>query len=144
MDDTWVTISGNVVDMPERRSTSAGMVTKFRLAATATRMRDGQWSDGPTSFYDVSCWNRTGENVAESVYKGQPIVLHGKLTIREWVNEGVRGRAAEISADHIGHDLRWGVSSFQRSGRRVAPVTEPVSERAETGLGADEEAAEAA
>lgn len=144
MDDTWVTISGNVVDTPERKSTAAGMVTKFRLASTATRLRDGQWSDGPTSFYDVNCWNRIGENVAGSVSKGHPIVVHGKLTIREWVSESGRGRSAEISADHIGHDLKWGVSSFQRAGRRVPPVTAPEDEHAQSGPGPQEEVAQAA
>ncbi|MGQ0624549.1 MAG: single-stranded DNA-binding protein [Sporichthyaceae bacterium] len=144
MDDTWIALSGNVVDDPMQRQTTAGMVTKFRIATTATRKRDGQWQDGPTSFYDVSCWNRVGDNVAASVTKGQPVLVQGKLTIREWSSEHGRGRTPEISADHIGHDLRWGTSLFQRAGRRVAPVTDSSPFDIQDAPGADEEASEAA
>lgn len=130
MNETWVTVCGNVVGEPEHRTTaSGGVVTNLRIASAPRRLREGEWGDGPTSFYDVACWNKIGANVASSVGKGDPVVVHGTLRVREWVNEAGRGRAAEITAEHIGHDLKWGTAAFRRHSRLVAPEpTDPVAD----------------
>lgn len=129
MNETWVTICGNVVDEPRFRATAGGMVASFRVASTPSWTREGDWNDGPTSFYDVNCWNRIAENVAECVDKGQPVVVHGKLSVRDWVSETGKGRSVEVKADHVGHDLRFGTAEFTRVARASRePLAELVSE----------------
>ncbi|MFH8368854.1 single-stranded DNA-binding protein [Streptomyces sp. NPDC018031] len=86
MNDTLVTVVGNVATRPEYRQTATGAsVVRFRLAVTARRwdrVRDG-WVDGPTSFYTVWAWRSLAENVAASVSIGEPLVVHGKLRVRD-------------------------------------------------------------
>lgn len=134
MNETYVTVFGNVVEPPEHRITAKGTsVTKLRVASSPRWLRDGEWGDGPTSFYEISCWNKLGEHVASCVTKGDPVVVHGTLQVREWTNDnGTRGRSTEITADHLGHDLRWGTSIFRRGSRAAEPapvhvVTEPTA-----------------
>jgi len=114
-----VTIFGNVVDQPRHLQTTTGAMTKFRVACTPRVKRDGEWVDGDTSFFDVTCWNRLADHVAGSVAKGEPVLVHGRLTMREWVTENNRGRSAEIIADRVGHDLLRGTSMFRKPGQRV-------------------------
>ena len=53
MNETAITLTGNLVDNPELRFTPAGVaVARFRLASTP-RYRDsstGEWKDGDTLF----------------------------------------------------------------------------------------------
>ena len=59
MNDTMVTVVGNVVDSPRRVSLPNGAVTNFRLASTARRYDSGQQAfvDAGTLWVDVECWN---------------------------------------------------------------------------------------
>ncbi len=141
MNETWVTVCGNVVDEPRYRSTPNGAVTSFRVASTPSWTREGEWNDGPTSFFDVSCWKRIADNVAECLTKGQPVVVHGRLSVREWVSDTGRGRSAEITADHVGHDLRFGTSVFTRVARARETVTEQVAGLTPAGDGEADDAA---
>ncbi|HEX3826858.1 MAG TPA: single-stranded DNA-binding protein [Sporichthyaceae bacterium] len=121
MNETWVTIVGNVADDPRHMQTAGGVLTAFRLAHTPRSERDGVWGNGITSFYDVACFRRLADHVAGSVVKGEPVIVHGRLRMREWQKDDRKGRDAQIVASHIGHDLAYGVSSFRRP-RRDADV----------------------
>lgn len=120
MREIYVTVIGNCVDQPRTIDTAGGVLTKFRVAATPSFQRDGQWENGTTSFFDVVCWRRVAEHVASSVAKGDPVIVHGKLEIREWQNGDRAGRDAQITANNVGHDLAYGLSNFQRLSARTA------------------------
>jgi single-strand DNA-binding protein len=126
VNELWVTITGNVADDPRHLQTAGGVLTAFRLAHTPRTERDGEWTNGATSFYDVACFRRLADHVAGSVVKGDPIIVQGKLSMREWQREDKRGRDAHITASHVGHDLAYGVSSFRKQ-RREAERPESVS-----------------
>jgi single-strand DNA-binding protein len=117
VNETWVTIIGNVADDPRHLQTAGGVLTAFRLAHTPRSERDGVWGNGITSFYDVACFRRLADHVAGSVVKGDPVIVHGRLRMREWQKEDRKGRDAQVVASHIGHDLAYGVSSFRRPRR---------------------------
>ncbi|WP_175409809.1 single-stranded DNA-binding protein [Streptomyces sp. TRM64462] len=139
MNDTMVTVVGNVATSVEYRETATGGVAKFRFAATSRRWdrERATWTDGPTSFYSVSAWRSLGANLAASVSVGEPLVVHGRLRVREegdW--EGKRRTFVDIDAVAVGHDLSRGTSAFRRANRRAAP---PDTETAPTT--AEEEAA---
>lgn len=60
--------------------------TSFRLATTPRRFdnrRDG-WVDGRTEWITVKLFRETALNVVESVHKGQPLIVHGRLHTEEW------------------------------------------------------------
>lgn len=117
MNDTFMTIVGNVVDEPRMRMTKSGhAVTNFRVASTSRRFdREQQrWVDNATLYANVTCWRAMAENVAGSLHKGQPVVVTGRYYSREYeINETVRV-SYELEANAVGHDLTRGTSEFRK------------------------------
>jgi single-strand DNA-binding protein len=127
MSETFVTLWGNIATDPKHMATSAGTpLTKFRLACTPSR-RDpatGEFTDGATSFYTVTCWRDLGVNAAASLYKGQPVVVHGRQTVRDWETDERKGTEVAIDATSVGHDLRWGQATYTKVRRNRMVVAE--------------------
>ena len=65
----------------------------------------------------MTCWRRAAENVADSLAKGQPVVVHGRLRENRYEVDGQPRTSLEIDASTVGHDLSRGVARF----RKVAP-----------------------
>lgn len=142
MRETYVTVVGNCVGQPKIVETANGTLTKFRLAATPSYQRDGRWENGVTSFYEVVCWRRLGENVASSVRSGEGVIVHGRLEIREWEGSERPNRDVQITANQVGHDMTFGISTFRRPERPTG--MEPVAASSLTAEFASEEAEAAA
>ncbi|MFD3335878.1 single-stranded DNA-binding protein [Streptomyces sp. NPDC058700] len=119
MNDTTVTLVGNVATAVEYRDTATGGVARFRFAVTARRWdrERGLWSDGNTSFYTVSAWRSLGANLAASVSVGEPLVVHGRLRVREDERDGQRKTFVDVDALAVGHDLTRGTAAFRRAVR---------------------------
>lgn len=118
MADTHVTIVGNLTDDPELRFTQNGAaVANFTVAVTA-RVKDGdQWKDGDTSFYRCSIWRDYAENVAESLRKGNRVIVTGALKMRSWeTDDGQKRSVIEVAADEVGPSLKWATASVTRTG----------------------------
>ncbi|MFF1506074.1 single-stranded DNA-binding protein [Streptomyces sp. NPDC058326] len=133
MNDTTVTLVGNVATAVEYRDTVTGGVARFRFAVTARRWdrERSLWTDGHTSFYTVSAWRSLGANLAASVSVGEPLVVHGRLRVREEERDGQRKTFVDVAALAVGHDLTRGTAAFRRAVRtEPAPRAEP-SPRAE-------------
>jgi single-strand DNA-binding protein len=137
MNETLVTVVGNVATEPETHVTATGVsTTRFRLATTTRRWdaEHGAWTDGATSFYTVRTWRNPAGNVKESVTLGEPLVVQGRLRIREEEKDGRRYLTAEIEAVALGHDLTRGVARFTR-GSSASPALRadrtPPTERAD-------------
>jgi single-strand DNA-binding protein len=127
MNDTQMTIVGNVVDSPKLRRTRNGhLVASFRVASTPRRFdREQQaWVDGTTLFVSVTAWRALGENVADSLRKGQPVVVTGRYCQREYEQNETLRTAYELEASAIGHDLSRGISTFEKVARTVAATVE--------------------
>ncbi|TQN43962.1 single-strand DNA-binding protein [Blastococcus colisei] len=123
MNDTIVTVVGNVVDAPRRNNTQNGAVTNFRMASTARRYDAGsqQFVDSGTFWVDVECWNALSGNVSASVSKGDPVIVHGALTTHSWDSETGRRSKPRIKAFAVGPDLTRGRSVFKRDRADRAP-----------------------
>jgi single stranded DNA-binding protein len=107
--DNHTTIVGNLVDDPELRLTSNGIaVANLRVAVTQRIQQDGEWRDGDTSFLRVNVWRGQAEHLADSLAKGDRVMVTGRLRQRSWGNP--RGRQA------VGHRDRG------RRGRRLPQV----------------------
>ena len=116
--ETVVTVTGYVAQEPVLRLTGSGTkVVNFRVATTERRYDKGVngWRDGDTLFFAVSCWRNLGENVLDSVHKGDPVVVQGRLRDGSWEKDGVTHSKVEIEASAVGHDLAKGVSRFTKS-----------------------------
>ena len=124
MNDVQMTIAGNVVDNPKLRRTKGGhFVASFRVASTPRRFdrEANAWVDGATLFVTVTCWRAMGENVAQSLRKGQPVIVQGRYCQREYERDDKLHTAYELEAIAIGHDLSRGTSQFEKVFRPVAP-----------------------
>lgn len=116
MNETLVTLVGNAATGVEFRETASGGMARFRFAVTPRRWdREKQlWADGHTSFYTVWAWRTLASNLTGSVSVGEPLVVHGRLKVREEEREGQRRTFVDIEATAVGHDLTRGTSAFRR------------------------------
>ena len=108
-----MTVVGNVTRDPELRFTPSGAaVANFGLAWN----RKGQNDEEVVSFFDVTCWSGLAENVAESIHKGDRVVVYGRLDQRSWENQdGERRSKVEIVADDVAPSLRWATVEITRN-----------------------------
>ncbi len=123
MNDVIVTVTGNVCHDVRHVVTEQGThIASFRLASTPRRFdrHEGRWVDGETNYLTVTCWRHLAENVASSLGKGDPVIVVGRLQVRNWERDGMRGRSVEIDATAVGHDLTRGTSAFRRVNRFLA------------------------
>lgn len=120
MNETELTVAGRVVADPEHRTTRTGLqFTIFRLASTVRRRsREGVYVDGPTSFYNVAAYRALGMNSHTSLRKGDPVIVHGRLTISSWQRADESwGSSADIEALSVGHDLTFGTTEYAKVAR---------------------------
>lgn len=130
MNETRITVHGNVVNEPITRSGRNGSVfTTFRIGTTPYRRTgDGKFLDLDTSFYNVIAFNALAANAASSLSKGQPVIVEGNLSTKTYLgSDGVSRTSSEIEADHIGHDLKWGRASFLRLSKAAALGLDPTA-----------------
>ncbi len=91
--------------------------TSFRMASTRRWFdrRENVWKDGRTEWFTVKLWRQAAQNAGHSLRKGDPVVVHGRLSTEEWVSpEGPRTTLV-IEAAAVGHDLTFGTTHFRRT-----------------------------
>ncbi|QKW21951.1 single-stranded DNA-binding protein [Kitasatospora sp. NA04385] len=141
MDEALVTMVGNAASGVTYRETAGGVsVANFRFAARERRYdrERGDWTDGGTTWVTVVAWRRLAVNVVSSVNKGDPLLVSGRLRVREWEQEGGRRVEVEIDARAVGHDLSRGTSAFRRGLEgKSAPAADgsPVDDRPRAEVG---------
>jgi single-strand DNA-binding protein len=121
MNETFTTVVGNVcTDVKTATTRSGAPVASFRVASTTRRYdrAKGGWYDADTLFVTVLCYRQLAEHVASSFGKGEPVLVAGRLRVRDWsAPDGRTGTAVELEATAAGHDLNRGTSAFKRAPR---------------------------
>jgi len=128
MTDSTITVRGWLGADVQLRSAAGVPVASFRLACTPRKFnrRTESWSDGLTQWYSVSAWRALADNCATSLRRGDPVVVHGRLEARTYVNaNGVEVLSLEIDAVHVGHDLSRGTTVFTRAARAETEAPAP-------------------
>jgi single-strand DNA-binding protein len=124
-----------------------GSVTAFRLACTPrVRGKGGDYSDGNTTWIDVTCFRSLAAHVAASVRKGDPVIVVGKLRTSVWTKDGQTRERLGLEAETVGHDLSRGTAIFRKSVRPSAEPAdgeEPPEDIDQAGLTAEERRAQA-
>jgi single-strand DNA-binding protein len=99
-----VVLVGNLTKDPELRHTPGGTaVCSLRLAVNSSQKdpSSGEWEDKP-NFFDVTVWDRQGENCAQYLAKGRPVAVDGRLDWREWeAQDGTKRQAVQIIANNV-------------------------------------------
>ncbi|WP_425954612.1 single-stranded DNA-binding protein [Xylanimonas sp. McL0601] len=131
MSDVNVTVVGHVGQDPTLYTAESGTRwTSIRVASTR-RVRDprsGEWGDGPTMWFTVRAFGDRALNLVESVRRGTPVVVTGRLAFEEYEvrkeERGPDGALQEVSqARHalvvenasIAVDVARGVARFTRT-----------------------------
>ena len=113
------TITGNLTRDIELKATSTGrMVASFSIAVSKRVQRDGQWIDGPTSYFDITAWGTLAENVAASAAKGTKVIVTGRLEQQTWDGpDGSKKSKVIVVADDIGVSLARATVDVHRVAR---------------------------
>ena len=108
---TTATIVGNLASDPSLRFTAAGKpVTSFGVAVGRRKKNDaGKWEDDGADFYDVTCWDSLAENVAESLEKGNRVVVTGRLRQETWEKDGDKRSKVSVTSTRRS-DAGWAMS----------------------------------
>ena len=83
------------------------------------KSNQGDWVDGPPTYYRVTVFGRTAENALNSLTKGNTVLVTGDLTVRAYTRtDGTPGTANDIIADHLGAALtHTGVTIPEKTAR---------------------------
>ena len=126
MNDVEVTVRGNITsDVRQMEFEDGNVLTSFRLASNVRRWDSNQRENVTvhTTWYTVNCRRGLGANVMQSLQKGHPVVVHGRLKQQKWSKEERNGETTLIDADSIGHDLTFGTTLYTKVSR-VERVTD--------------------
>jgi single-strand DNA-binding protein len=94
-------------------------VANMRVAVTQRIQQDGQWRDGDTSFLKVNVWRGQAEHLADSLGKGDRVMVTGRRRQRSWETaEGDHRSVTEIEADEVNASLKWATAKVERTSQR--------------------------
>jgi single-strand DNA-binding protein len=127
-----ITVIGNLTDDPELRYTPAGVAVATFTVASNERYRDngGQWQDGPTSFVRCNVWRDLADHAAESLAKGDRVIVSGILRQRSYEVEAKSPQDSgkrtvwEVAASEVGAALRYATVKVSKVRRDGVPVPE--------------------
>jgi single-strand DNA-binding protein len=118
INEAHISLSGYVATQPALKWTRTGVpALNMRVAWTPRRMDrvTGEWIDMSTNFLTVYAYRKLAENAATCLRKGDPVVLRGRVSTRDFEDKNGHQRTAlEVDAISFGHDMTRGVSTFQR------------------------------
>ena len=90
-------------DISERDFTyTTGGTARLNLSIAVNRSekRGGEWAD-KVSFFDVTVWGKTAENIKPYLHKGKQIAIDGYLDQQRWEKDGVKYSKVVIIADNV-------------------------------------------
>ena len=65
------------------------------------------------------CWGDLGTNVADSLSKGDRVIISGRLEQRSWeTQDGEKRSKIEVVADEVGPSVRWATARPEKTERR--------------------------
>jgi single-strand DNA-binding protein len=92
--------------------------------------QDGEWRDRETSFLRVNVWRGQAEHLADSLAKGDRVMVTGRLRQRSWETpEGDKRSVTEVEADEVGASLKWATAKVERTSQRGNCDRTPARER---------------
>jgi len=119
--DNTITVIGNLTREPELKYTASG--TAVCSFSVAWNRKDQNQAD-VASFFDVTCWRELAEYTAESLTKGQRVIIHGRLEQESWEKDGEKRTKIKIVAEDVGASMRWSaIGSVER------PAPKPLMEK---------------
>lgn len=130
-----ITMVGTVTADPELRFTPSGDAVANWTVACNKRVKNrdtGEWEDRDATFLRCSVWRQTAENVAESVSKGDRVMVTGEIKQRSFeTKEGEKRTTFELDVFEVGPSLKFATAEVRKVGRSsgagggAAPESDP-------------------
>jgi len=115
-----ITIVGNLTRDPELRFTPSGTpVVSFGLAVNKrTQNKDtGEWTNN-ADFFNTVAWFKLAENCAQSLTKGDRVLISGRLSQENWEDKSGQKRSAyKIIANIIAPSLEFASCKIEKNPR---------------------------
>lgn len=124
MNGNTIFVAGRLTRDPDLTVTANGQsMCKLGIASGRRYQKDGEWQE-ETSFFDVTLWRDLADNVADSLSKGDAVLVAGRMKQRTYdTKEGEKRTVWDLEVESIGPDLRWctaAVTKAQRSSNGAA------------------------
>jgi single-strand DNA-binding protein len=122
MNETTLTITGNLTADPELRFTPSGAaVCNFTVASTPRKFdkASGGWRDAEAIFMRCTVWRQLAENVAESLTRGSAVIVTGRLESKSFeTREGDKRTVLELQVDEVGASLKFATVKVSKAERK--------------------------
>lgn len=132
MKQMQLTVAGNLTADPDRHygHRSGQPFTTFRLAHNRENFdrEAGRWAQTGTDYLKVVAFGALGLNIQECLKKGDPVVVQGRLSLKEWEQGEKSGTDAEIRADVVGWDFNFGQGTFRKVRRPTVSGVDPTDD----------------
>jgi len=113
------TSTGNLTRDPEVRFAGSKPVVSLAIAVTKKK-GDEEY----TSYFDVEAWGTLATNAADSLVKGNRVVIHGVLSQERYeTKDGQKRDRVRLVADSIGAELRFASVAITRNERSEGGFT---------------------
>lgn len=126
MNETTLTVTGNLTTDPELRFTASGdAVANFTVANTPRRFdkATGEWVDQEPVFLRCTLWRAPAEHLAESLTRGARVIVTGRLRSNTWeTREGEKRTTLQLDVDDIGASLKFALLTV-RAPQRTSGTT---------------------
>ena len=118
---TTITTEGNLTHDPDVRFTkvTGQAVCNLTLAVSSRRKNmDGDYVDTSPVFYNASCWGALAEHAAESLRKGDRVLVHGSTYDEDWTDRDGNTRIKHVlQVQAIGASLRYATTRITRASK---------------------------
>jgi single-strand DNA-binding protein len=98
-----VVLVGNLTSDPEIRFVPSGQaVANLRLATNRKyKAGNGEWKEEVT-YVGIEVWGKSAEACGEYLKKGSPVLIEGRLKLKEWTaQDGQKRSNLEVVAERV-------------------------------------------
>jgi single-strand DNA-binding protein len=101
------TLTGNLVADPELTFGGKGTaVARFRVATSRRIMKNNEWTASETTFWRCKAFGKLAENIAESLTKGDAVIVVGRVLIEQYETaDGQKRETTQVITEHAGPSL---------------------------------------
>lgn len=124
-----VTIEGNLTGDPEHGAGESGNeYARFTVAVNDRRLNETtqRWEDAGTVFHRVVAFNQQARHVADSLRKGDSVLVAGELRFGTYVDKetGNTRETRDIVADNVGASLKFTGVNVERAPKANGPAAD--------------------
>ena len=124
-----VTLEGNLTGDPEYGASEAGNeYARFTIAVNDRRLNEttNRWEDAGTVFHRVVVFNQQSRHVADSLRKGDAVLVAGDLRFGTFIDKetGTTRETRDIVADNVGASLKYATIEVARTPKANGPAAD--------------------